>query len=860
MAPAEAQTPSPRTACSILVEWANGQDHWIRRIVGEVLASRQELPETAIDEVYRAYRVEKGLGNGVVETIAPLGAATEAVETIEPLYLTTLDELTGVNALASDQTITFHAKLTILFGENATGKTGYVRVLKSVANVRTAEPVLGNVRDSNSTSKSARLRYKVGEGVEEALAWKGETGVTPFTRMNVFDTRAVTIHVDDDLNYSYTPRDLALFRYVAAAIDGVKERLDRDRMAQTRSGNPFITKFDRAVSFYSKIETLGPATVIGELHALAVITAEEEAGRDALRERVAMLRSQAIQTNLQLAKTQATLARLVEGTASAILDFNFEAYASELHALAEAAAAHRAVTEEAFAGSTIPGVLGTSWREMIDAAQRYTGEVEDQAYPRDGDPCVYCRQRLDGTAVELLKKYRDLTTAATRRTVDAARERVQARQRSAPSGQVSDLQSSLAQHAALLDADRILSDAAHALVKESNDALAAIARREGIEEARLRGQATEAKDIAAASAAKADTLVSDLTAKADERKQLLDSESTRLRELDGRLVLRQILPDIEKHVADAKAVSLAGALLARFGPLQRGLTDATKDASVGLVNADFEKRFRDESLALKAPDVSLDFPGRKGEPARRKRVVPQHKLSEILSEGEQKVIALADFLAEATLRRTAAPIVFDDPVNSLDYRRSDHVANRIVDLAAEQQIIVFTHNIMLTVALLEVAKARGISLTYYDVKADDGKIGLISQGTSPRTDSTSVFEKKIKAAIDGAGKETGEMREMWIERGYSLMRSWCEVFVEVDLLKGVARRFEPNIRLHSLPNIKTDRLEAAIKVVDQVLTKSCRVTDAHSQTMESLGVRPTLDEMKVDFQQLLDARTAYTKK
>lgn len=92
------------------------------------------------------------------------------------------------------------------------------------------------------------------------------------------------------------------------------------------------------------------------------------------------------------------------------------------------------------------------------------------------------------------------------------------------------------------------------------------------------------------------------------------------------------------------------------------------------------------------------------------------------------------------------------------------------------------------------------------------------------------------------------------------MRSWCEIFVEVDLLKGVARRFEPNIPLHSLPNIKTDRLDAAFKVVAETFTKSCRVIDAHSQAMESLSIRPTLDELKADFQKLIDVRTEYTRK
>lgn len=454
------------------------------------------------------------------------------------------------------------------------------------------------------------------------------------------------------------------------------------------------------------------------------------------------------------------LTRVVEETATAVLAFNIDAYTSEVAALAEAEAAHRAVTDEAFAGSAIPGVLGPAWRELIDAAQRYAAEVEHGDYPHDGDVCVYCRQQLGATAIDLLTKYRKLTTATTRKTVDGARERLEARQRSAPVGRVADLQTALAQQTAIFDAERGLADVTKALISVANDILAAIAKGTAVDDGPLRTAATAAKTVASAATAKADSLVADLSRKADERKRLLDEESVRLRELDGRLLLRQLLPDIEKHVADAKAVSLAGLLLARFGPLQHSLTDATKEASEGLVNADFEKRFREESAALKAPDVSLDFPGRKGEPARRKRVVPQHKLSEILSEGEQKVIALADFLAEATLRRTAAPIVFDDPANSLDYRRSEHVAKRIADLAAEQQIVVFTHNIMLTVALLEVAKADGVSVTYYDVKADDGKIGLISEGTSPRVDSTAVFEKKIKVAIENAGKESGEMREM----------------------------------------------------------------------------------------------------
>lgn len=858
--PGPAPTAAGATACSILVRWANDQDHWVRRIVSEVLVSRQELPESVVEEIYRAYRVEKGLDDGVTHTLAPLSEVAEIAETIEPLQLTVLDQVSGVNALAPNQSIPFNPRLTILFGENASGKTGYVRVLKSVANVRTAEPVLGNVRDGSGVSKSARLRFKVGTSPEGTHLWTGQTGIAPFTRMNVFDSRAVTIHVDEDLNYSYTPRDLSLFRHVATAIDGVKQRLDQDRATQTRTGNPFIARFDRAVSFYSRIETLGPTSLIGELHSLAALSEVELSGRDELRERVELLRSQSIDSHVQIAKAQAALARTVDATAAAVLTFNTDAYASEIAALADAEAAHRALTDEAFSGSPIPGVLSPAWRGMIDSAQRYADEAEHAEYPHDGDVCLYCRQRLEPGAIALLTKYRDLTTATTRRTVDAARERVRARQLSAPRGSIEDLERVLTQDAAIFDTDHELSEAARALVAAAHEALAAVEAGRPANMSSAVEAAKTAKGCATSTVTRTDALVADLSAKAEERKRMLDTESARLRDLDARVLVRQLLPDIETYVADAKAVSLAGTLAARFAPLQRSLTEATKEASIGLVNADFEKRFREESVALRAPGVTIDFPGRKSEPTRRKRVVPQHKLSEILSEGEQKVIALADFLAEATLRRTVAPIVFDDPVNSLDYRRADHVAKRIVDLAVEQQVIVFTHNIMLTVALLEMAGARRVAVTYYDVRADDGKVGLVSEGTSPRTDSTTAIEKKVKGAIDAAAKESGEMREMWIERAYSLLRGWCEVFVEVDLLKGVARRFEPNIRLHSLPSIKTDRLDAAIKVVDAIFTKACRITDAHSQPAEALNIRPTLDELRSDFQNAVDARTAYTRK
>ena len=71
-----------------------------------------------------------------------------------------------------------------------------------------------------------------------------------------------------------------------------------------------------------------------------------------------------------------------------------------------------------------------------------------------------------------------------------------------------------------------------------------------------------------------------------------------------------------------------------------------------------------------------------------------------LSIDQQKAIALAEFLTELQLEKIKAPVIFDDPVNSLDHNIIDEVARRLMNLSSERQIVVFTHSVLLFNSLL----------------------------------------------------------------------------------------------------------------------------------------------------------------
>jgi hypothetical protein len=286
----------------------------------------------------------------------------------------------------------------------------------------------------------------------------------------------------------------------------------------------------------------------------------------------------------------------------------------------------------------------------------------------------------------------------------------------------------------------------------------------------------------------------------------------------------------------------------------RSLTESAKEASEELLNKDFGRRFEEECKRLRAPNVTLNFPGRQGQVTRRK-LVASYKPDQVLSEGEQKALALADFLAEVTSVPASSPVVFDDPITSMDYRRIHEVCDRIVSLAEGHQVIVFTHNIWFAAELL--SKAEKKSLKYYDIRLEGGAAGVLTAATHPRVDTVAQVRSTIKALIDGAGKQDGEVRAALVEKGYEHLRNLSEIVVEHEMLKGVVQRYAPNVMMTRLEQINVETLKDSMAAVKPVFDKCCRYIASHSQPIETQGIRPTLDELKADFEIVLKARETH---
>ena len=848
-----AANPTEKTAKRILVDWANGQDGWIRTIVNEVLASGNSLVADSIYNVYDQFLIEKGLKEGNAQVVPPILLGDESSESQSVLRLVRLEDVKGVNALAADQKISFNSGVTVVFGENGAGKTGYTRILKRAASARSAEPIINNVHEVAITDPpSATLTWTI-DDVEESESWTNQLGFGPLVRIDVFDSPSVVMHLDTDLSYSYVPADLALFKHVNSAIKSISERAESEIQAKTSQGNTFLQIFERGSEIYPLIETLSSASDLDKLRTLGTLSEEEEATLPDLKAKVLALQSDNIQAQITVARSRLTANSELLGLITALRGFNEGAYSQAISDLSQARIEQTALELAISTEYAIPGADSAPWREFVNAGDKYRAHLELHEDLATADLCLYCRQSLAGKALELVIAYKNIANNSFQTSIDSSL---------AIAGQI-------AKPIVEKDVDRLVKlfndlgdEPDHhnkgtltllELVSPLQKELSAI---QAIEIAKVLAIIPSIEDEAGKRVSASTDLLNELGSRVEERRQLLVDAQANERNLVARIRLKSNLEGIESFIGNAKWVTGLKTVTSRFPATQTSLTLASKEASQRLLNDNFDIEFKEECKNLRAPEVQLDFPGRDGA-SRRVKTVITHKPSEILSEGEQKVIALADFLAESSLRGASSPVIFDDPVNSLDYKRIKEVAARIAKLSQQRQVVVFTHNIWFATELISQFEKQKHLVSYYSID-DDGPIkGIVSGGTHPRWDTVSKMTGKINEMIQAARASEGEVREALIERAYSSIRAWIEVVVEQEVLARVVQRYEPNIMITRLPQIDGTKLEVIKTALIPLYEKACRIMEGHSQPLETLSVRPNLNELEGEWSAATAARATY---
>jgi len=228
-------------------------------------------------------------------------------------------------------------------------------------------------------------------------------------------------------------------------------------------------------------------------------------------------------------------------------------------------------------------------------------------------------------------------------------------------------------------------------------------------------------------------------------------------------------------------------------------------------------------------------------------------VSKIASEGEQRCIAIAAFLAEMQADKRESAIVFDDPVNSLSHQWSSRVAARLVKESTNRQVIVFTHDIVFFKLLLEQVERQ--ERNYKSVTLERNRVfaGIVKDvapwealTTSKRIKALGVNLRELKR-VENQGTEP-EFRQA-SRHFYGLLRECWERLVEEKLLNKVVTRFERGVHTLRLSKL-TDITDEDIKLVNNAMSKCSTYFTGHDSAAPMGDPFPTFNEVENDYKEI----------
>jgi energy-coupling factor transporter ATP-binding protein EcfA2 len=844
-----------------LFAWLVELPAWQQDLARRLTLTTQLEGETLDDARRIVYAAHSALAEGE-DAPAPTAIALDDLpgptDPDDTTRLVCVGNLRGVGVVEDDQEIVFAEEgLTVIYGPNAVGKSSYVGALKRVCRTVDCDSgVRGNVFDAQAGQRpTARVEYIRG-GVRRAqqvdLNAVPDTGLDA---LSVFDARCAELYLNSRNAVAYVPSSLVVLARLAAAQDALRRGIDAEVAALERK-KPAFPELDPESAAYSRVAALTAEANLEELRAFTELSEDDRTRMEELRAALATAAARNAQADAEAARQEAMRARTSIGRLSELAGYVADAEATRIHGeVLELAAARQAVAEAAaeFGVPGLVGVGGSAWQRMWQAAREFVQAGGGPFPPAAGDTCPICTQPLDDAAAERLQHFeRHVQGALQQRAVEAERS----------------LEASLARVDPIqLEAlDAVFSDAV--AERERDLAQAVTALREAIKQrmVALHAHALTATSVQLPAipsqaveqwAVDREDHAATLLAAADPATELTLGQE--LAELDGKARLGAQFEAVTLWIATLRRV---GALRAAHGALATNrVTSKQRELSTTAVTGALATALTEElgrlncnhlpvdvepHTAVGETQVALRLAGAQGVP----------RVSDILSEGEQRAVSLAFFFAETRLAEHLGGVIVDDPVSSLDDERRAYIARRLTEEASKRQVIVLTHDLPFLLDLLEQAENAELEPKLQGIWRLGSSVGRIDQ-KPPFT--TMRFKERVgdlgqRVEQWDAQPEPRDADDAWhrVCSFYADMRATWERAVEERLFRGVVQRFQREVKTLKLPTVKvTDEL---VNSIDAGMTRcSYFVHDAPPGTRTTL---PGRVQLAADVEKLRDFERA----
>ena len=838
---------------------------WQRDAVRRLFQQESELSVDDYAELYALLKAAHGLPNPLELTPEPLTAAhlPTVFQAGDTVVLKAIRDLVDVNRIAPGQKLKFAPSgMTVIYGGNGSGKSGYVRVMKRACRARgQIEKVHQNANDPAAQNRLPEAIFDIEiSGDQKSVPWVfNSSSPDELASISVFDSHCARAYLTAEQDVAYLPYGLDVVENLAnKVIPELTRRLSEEISTINIDSQPFQhlvgdTEVGRLISTLSektipdKVKTLGTLSEIEAVRFKKIDAALAEADQE----------KKAKEHRLSAGRMK-SLTERIETALSWVSDAAIDKLKKITDATVAANQAEKQAAEALQSGELLlPGTGEPVWKTLFESARKFSIEA---AYPEYAFPhstaeakCLLCQQPLN-EAGERLARFEEYIQNDVAKVSAEQRQKLEATKIKIERANLSiGLDDPLIEELALLDEtvvpmakifeENIESrqiwmlqnlnsytwEGAPALVESPRKRLRNIAAHQ-LRSARILARAVDE--------VKKKSLI-------DEREEMrarqnlsacLDAVLALINRLKARQALKACERDLKTRPISAKSKELASGAVTVA--LKNALDEEFKFLGIGHIRTKLKDR--NDKGKIKHT-LLLDLP-------------TTYKLEQILSEGEQRAIALGSFLAELKLANHAGGIVFDDPVSSLDHMRRGKVAKRLAAESKKRQVLIFTHDVVFLQQLRDQCDKLNVPLLCCHVEANSGFYGNVAEGLpwahktfGERIDFLEKAQKEFEKLPWPADPPEELAREM--VRQYSFLRATIERVAQDFVLNGTVQRFRDYIDVKRL-KLVIGLQETEVVEILRISQRCHDVVEAHDPASAKDEPPPTADELKQDISDL----------
>jgi energy-coupling factor transporter ATP-binding protein EcfA2 len=781
---------------------------------------------------------------------------------LQQVILLEMKDLTNVNAIPpGSRPLTFGDKgLTIIYGDNASGKSGYARVLKKACRARYTEPIYPDIRAQAPTGPpSASFVISIlGNTQPKELKWIDGTHIHEILgNIYVFDSKCARVIIDEDNKVEYLPYGANVFPELAYLCQKFSDSLKAKRPKPIAIVDSEITG-TQAGNF---LASLNVNTTIDALNAATKWVPEDDKNLQNLTIEIAKATAEdPKQQALRVSNLRQRISDLKSALGNIVSALSDESFTDLINKIAQVKTAQRTyaiASQQSLPQEPLPGIEENEWRYLYDAAKEYSIKVayKDKDFPFTGPDslCVLCMQPLSQQAKERLQRFKSFMEQTTKKQLEYAKTNLKTTLEILAELNLEIVTSYKDAFDEISSRNKSCADSLKVYVEK------AIAKKMSMEAAGQQLSDPLVVEVPICPFSDIEDILASMEQEAAKLQNLsspqeLSSLKSDMNELAARNKLSEIKPNIIQYLYDLQLASLYDLCIK-----ETSTTQITKRGR-SIISAALTEQFKNilnKELSDFGSQIQLNLEprGTVGETVHKLCLIncqlPKGaKVTDILSEGEQLIVSIASFLAELEACGHTNPIVFDDPVSSLDHIWREKVADRLTHEAAKRQVIIFTHDIVFTTAVMRAAQIANIPLTTRCIQRCGSTPGSTadelpwkSGGVDQKIDALEKITSRLRKNRQSM---TTEVYSREVDSFYSDMRNTCEKIVEEVVFANIVKRYDSHIPI----NREIKKITVLdISDCDALLIlhkKCCDNTGAHSNIDATNAPAPEPNEIAQD--------------